>query len=327
MTSSEGPDSLSTVSPEEAFAVLGDETRLEILTVMAEAGEKLEYSELFDRVDYEDSANFTYHLDRLRGHFLRKTSDGYALRIPGERVVQAMHSGVLTEHVTIERTEIDFPCVYCGGPTEVAYHDELAVLYCLECEGRGTVPELPKDWPISTEGIVGHVSVPPAGVYERSVAEIVEAAGIWTVTDIQAHTRGVCPRCAAPVDRSVRVCAEHELEGKFCQECESQFAVYVDAACENCTFESTAPYPTHALGEVPLIDFMTDHGVDPFVSEAFHLTACEETLIRTRPLKAEYTFRLNGDAITLTIDEELTVTGVSRHPGDGSESARDGASE
>lgn len=327
MTSAEGPDALSTVSPAEAFAVLGDATRLEILTVMAAADESLEYSELFARVDYEDSANFSYHLDRLRGHFLRKSEEGYALRIPGERVVQALHSGVLTEHVTIERTAIDFPCVYCGGHTEVAYHDELAVLYCLECEGRGNVPELPADWPISDEGVVGHVSVPPAGVYDRTVGEIVEAAGIWTVTDIQAHTRGVCPRCAAPIDRSVTVCPEHEATAGFCQQCQSQFGVYVEAVCENCTFDSTAPYPTHALGEVALLDFMTDHGMDPFVSEAFHLTACEERITRTHPLEAEYTFQVEGDAITLTIDEELTVTAVSRHPAEGDDSGHDATTE
>lgn len=313
MVASEGPHERTSLSPEETFAILGNETRLEILGILAEAEDDLPYADLFDRVEYDDSANFVYHLDRLRDHFIRKTEQGYALRIAGERVVEAMYSGVLTDQATVSPTEIDFRCMYCGGPTKMAYHDELAVMYCTECDGRLGEPRVPDNWPIPREGIVGWITLPPAGVRGRTPSEMVEAAGIWTVADIQAKARGVCPRCSAAVEHSPVVCEDHEPSGKFCTECDHQFAVSVKSSCTNCPFESTIPYPTHALGELALLDFMSDHGIDPFVSKAFHLSSCEETLVTTGPLEARYTFRAEGEALTLRIDQDVSLTDVTRH--------------
>ena len=50
---------------------------------------------------------------------------------------------------------------------------------------------------------------------------------------------------------------------------------------------------------------MTEHGIDPFASDAFHLRACEEEILSTAPLEAQYTFTADGDAITLTVDGDL----------------------
>lgn len=55
------------LSPDEAFAVLGDETRLQILQTLGEADKPLAFSALFDRIEYDDSSNFGYHLDKLVG--------------------------------------------------------------------------------------------------------------------------------------------------------------------------------------------------------------------------------------------------------------------
>ena len=72
------------LSPEEAFSVLGNRARLEILQTLGEADDTLAYSELFARMEYDDSGNFSYHLDKLVGHFVAKTDAGYVLRRPGE---------------------------------------------------------------------------------------------------------------------------------------------------------------------------------------------------------------------------------------------------
>lgn len=61
--------------PDDAFDVLGNETRLGILRVLGEADGPLSFSALFDRVDYDTSGNFSYHLKRLEGHFIRETDD------------------------------------------------------------------------------------------------------------------------------------------------------------------------------------------------------------------------------------------------------------
>jgi DNA-binding transcriptional ArsR family regulator len=312
------PDESTSLAPDEAFDVLGSETRLQVLQVLAEADGPLTYSELFDRIAYEDSANFTYHLDKLLGHFVRKTDEGYVPRLAGQRVVEAIFSGVVTDAPVVERTDVEMSCMYCGGPTEMAYYDEVAVVYCQECEGRIGERGLAEEWPISASDIVGYVSIPPAGVYDRSATEILDAAGVWTVAGVQAIVRGVCPQCSATIERSPRVCGDHDDADEFCEHCKHRFAVSVDVVCTNCPFTTKSPYPTHALGNVDLMSFMTGHGIDPFASDAFHLRSCTEELLSTDPLRARYTFTTDGDALTLTVDKDLNVVEVMKDQAGGS---------
>jgi hypothetical protein len=88
------------LSPDDAFATLGNETRLGILQTLGRAGEDLSFSVLRDRVGVEDSGQFNYHLEQLVGHFVRKTEDGYQLRRAGRRVVEAVLSGAVTDAPT-----------------------------------------------------------------------------------------------------------------------------------------------------------------------------------------------------------------------------------
>ena len=62
--------------------------------------------------------------------------------------------------------------------------------------------------------------------------------------------------------------------------------------------------------------FMTEHGIDPIHPEAFHLTGFEETVHSVDPFEGEFTFRVDGDAITLTVDDDLdvVVVNVEREP-------------
>ena len=318
MTTPDERDTAGSLSAETAFSVLGNETRLQILEVLGDADGPLSYTELFDRIEYEDSANFTYHLQQLVGHFLRKTDDGYAPRLPGRRVIEAIYSGVVTDELLIERTATDLTCMYCGQPTEMAYYDEVAVVYCSECEGRIGNMGLAEEWPIPADDIVGYVSIPPAGVYGRTPTEILEAAGIWTVADVQAIVREVCPRCAAQIERSAFVCDDHARTDDFCEQCNHQFGVRIEVQCTNCIFRSRSPYPTHALGNLDLVAFMTAHEIDPFASDRFHLSSADEEILSIEPLEARYTFSVDGDSISLTVAEDLSVSEVTRREPDSS---------
>lgn len=76
--------------PEQAFAVLGNETRLTILLTLESADGALGYSELKRQVGVYDSGRFNYHLDKLLGHFIDGADDGYRLRDVGRRAAQAV---------------------------------------------------------------------------------------------------------------------------------------------------------------------------------------------------------------------------------------------
>lgn len=83
----------------DAFGLLSNETRLAILLALWEAYDQhnaddtVAFSKLYDRIDVSDSGNFTYHLNKLVGHFIAETDDGYRLRNTGLKIVQAAIAG------------------------------------------------------------------------------------------------------------------------------------------------------------------------------------------------------------------------------------------
>lgn len=314
---SESDDAPSTgLSPEAAFAVLGDETRLAILLALGRADDPLAFSALFDRVEYDTTANFSYHLEKLLGHFVRETDDGYALRRVGERVVEAVLSGAVTESPSLDRTPVDEPCFRCGGTMEVSYREEAVGLYCPDCGGtRGSGSETAA-WSVGTDGdILGHVYLPPAGVRDRSPAELLGAAEVWSVAAAHARSRGVCPRCSAPVEHEIRVCDDHDAGDGRCETCDQRFAVTVLERCRNCIFAMSSIATIRLLASPELMRFMIDHGVDPMAPEGFHVSNLEREVVDSRdPFEARFTFTADDETITLTVDDDLEVTATSRQP-------------
>lgn len=307
------PGAPRTLTPEAAFSVLGDRTRLEILTVLGEAGAPMAFAELFDRVDYDDSANFNYHLQKLLGHFVRESDDGYALRHAGGRVVQAILSGTVTENPVVERTPVDRPCFLCGGSLELSYREERLALFCPDCGGtRGDASETVPEATASGDDIVGGVSMPPAGLHDRSPTELLRAAEIRSVSRSLALGRDVCPACGATVERSVRVCEDHEAAEGHCDACDQRFAVTTHVECTNCIVEGESVFTGYLLAQPPLIAFMIEHGIDPVQPEAFHLTSAEEVVHSADPFEASFSFRADGETVTLTVDDSLEVVDVTR---------------
>lgn len=305
----------ATLAPDEAFAVLGDETRLEILRTLGEADGPVSFSDLFASVNYETTANFSYHLEKVGGHFVRKTEDGYVLQQAGRRVVEAVLSGAVTDAPVVERMPAERSCPFCGAEVEVRYKQEDLVLYCESCGGTrdGTSPTA--SWADSEESdILGHVSLPPAGVHDRTLREVFDAAEIWTVTEAHALARDVCPRCSARVNRSVQLCEDHDSTAGHCDRCDQQFAVAVAVSCTNCILEQESVFSKHLLGEPPLIAFMIDHDVDPVSPQGFHLFNMEERIRSVDPFEGEFTFMADDESITLTVTDGLAVSDVRRRP-------------
>lgn len=316
MSSGDAAVDSDALSPNEAFAVLGDETRVQILRELGRADAPLAFSDLFDRVDYDSTANFSYHLEQLLGHFVERSDEGYALRRAGERIVEAVLSGAVTASPVLERTPLDESCFRCGGTMEVSYREEAVGLYCTNCGGTRGGSSDTAAWASDPEAdIIGHVYLPPAGVRDRSPAELLQAAEVWTVAEAQARSRGVCPRCSATVDDEVRVCVDHERRDGRCPTCDQHFAVSLVERCRNCIFGMTSIFTVRLLASPELMAFMIDHGVDPMAPEAFHVTNLErEEVISTEPFAARFTFTAEGDAITLTVDDELAVVDVTQEP-------------
>lgn len=314
MTSDTGSSEAAGRSPDEAFAVLGDETRLQILRVLGEAEGPLTFSELYGRTDYDRTPNFSYHLTKLMDNFVQKTDNGYSLRRPGRRVVEAILSGMVTEAPVVERTPVETPCFLCGGQMEVSYREELLAIYCADCGGTRSESSATVNRPTeAVDDIVGGVGLPPAGVQGRTPSELLRTAEIWSLAHGQATARGVCPRCAAPVDRSVRVCSDHDPSGGHCGACGQRFAVTTEVGCTNCIFSGESVFTSYLLGNTDVMAFLIDHGIDPIRPSAVHLTGFDETVLSDDPFRARFTFTADDEALSLTVDDDLSVVDVTRN--------------
>lgn len=304
-----------TVSPEEAFSILGNETRVQILRTLGGGDEPLSFTELRDHVGIRQGGQFNYHLEKLVGHFVAKTDAGYELRQPGRRVVQAVLSGAVTEDPMMPPRPAEWwPCPYCGGQVVVGYQQERVERYCTECEGLWGAVE-PRMSPFDTEGYgsLQALHLPPAGTQGRDASEILRAAFIWGYAEWLVAAHDVCPRCSAVVDRTVFVCEDHESDG-FCTTCGRQNAVSFETRCTNCRFSLSSIVSMHLAASSELLDFVTDHGVNPVCDPWDWGWEYDEDIVATDPLEARFSFTMDDETLTLTVNDELEIVNASREP-------------
>lgn len=306
------------ISPETAFALLGEETRLETLRVLGDADRPLSFSELYERVGYDDSANFNYHLEKLEGHFVRKTEYGYELRQPGARVVEAVVSGAINEAATIAPTETDIDCLLCGEPTVVSYREELVHLYCTGCDGMYGPPDT--DDPsvpeaLATYGSLGGYPLPPAGLRGRTVESVFETAESWTMSKALSWARAICPQCTAPMEQEIKVCESHDRTADGCPRCGHHCAVLVRCSCTNCPRKERGLLPHYLLPNTEFLSFLTSNGVNPAspMPEFYQLIIDhEEDVISAEPFEARLTFTVGDDSLTVVVEDDLSVTDITR---------------
>lgn len=316
--SDDGGHEGAALPPDDAFGLLGNETRIEILHALGEADEPLAFSTLYDRVGMRDSGQFNYHLEKLVGHFVRKAADGYTLSRKGRRVVEAVLSGAVTETPTMERTAVAESCEYCGGTMEISWQGGSVRMYCTECAGRYGQARAGDGGSVSSaEGYLGRLPLPPAGVHGRTPTERLRAAWTWAGLEVAALSTGICPRCSATVETTVTACESHDASEGLCDDCLRAEAVEVKFACTNCIYESGGSATAALYANTDLLAFLTAHGLNPIAPDSMHalnstLQNYEEEVISTDPLRARLTFSVDGDALALTVDEELTVVECSR---------------
>lgn len=307
MTGETGDSAGSTLPPDEAFSVLGNESRINILQVLGEADDRLSFSELYDRVDVPDSGQFSYHLNKLRSHFVHETAAGYEPTQAGLRVIEAVLSGAITEPSTVEPERIDAGCPYCGAAIEVRYDGERVVQRCTECAGGFRGRRLP-------DGTLERGYLPPAGLAGRDPEELVVARNAWSVIEQVAMANDVCPRCSGHVDLSIRVCDDHAGDG-ICERCNRRNAVLVVARCRNCPHERTGYILAILLGEPAFRAFLERRGIDLFSlppETGGLLVGYDEELLNLDPFEGRFTFTVDGDRIRLTVDGEPSVVDVTR---------------
>ncbi|PSP54701.1 transcriptional regulator [Halobacteriales archaeon QS_1_67_19] len=181
------------LTPEEAFLLFADETRVDILRVLGEAWADewpglLSYAELMDRVDATDSGRFNYHLQRLVGQFVRHREERYKLNYRGLLVYRSIVAGTFTEDVTVDPFELDATCHDCGAPLRASQQRDIFVIRCSDAD-------------CACKYVSTHL--PPRGFHDRTREELLRAIDQRTRQQLSLFSSGICPWCAGTASGSV----------------------------------------------------------------------------------------------------------------------------
>lgn len=305
----------------EAFALLGNETRLAILLALWEAYDPgsndntLSFSELYDRVDYDNPGNFGYHLEKLTGQFIRQPTAGagYELRTAGLKLVQAVIAGSGIQETNLEPSEVDRNCWLCGASAAVTYRDSVLYLVCTECEGRTTDGTYP-------DGYLNAIRFHPAGVRDQEPEDLYAAGTVTAYRHMRTMFEGLCSVCSGQVDASLVYCEAHDSRG-LCATCGRKDPIAAVFQCRVCKdYHATKP-TVLAIFHPAVLAFYEELGV----STRWHVsdfesvkhvvklvTDHEMTLVQEDPPRVRVTITREGDEIRLTFDESVTVVDVRR---------------
>ncbi|ERH09239.1 MAG: hypothetical protein J07HX64_00992 [halophilic archaeon J07HX64] len=282
--------------PEEAFAALGDETRLRILLELARVanergvGAGLGFSELRQRVGVEDSGRFNYHLDKLSEGFITKRDGQYIPLGPTMEVASAIHVGTYSSDTGDHSTESDWNCPECGDRLLLRYTGEILFLRCERDDGY-----------LLAYGI-------PSGAFEgRSLDELAAVTYLRMMSEINIARQGICPQCWGHTRVSYPVEPEAPPQLHAVGD-----AVQTRPVCDRCWLRYNVP-PRAVVTSTPSVQsLLRRHGLDPvrapITGRARDTTLHWEVSVdREDPVNATVRFELGTDTAAFDIDEDARI--------------------
>ena len=183
-----GEDGHDESGARDAFALLGQDIRLDILLALLDdwegaRTEPVAYATLMDAVGMADSGKFNYHLDRLRGVYVRQVEEGYVPTASATALNRAVLAHRPTDTLAIEDHPLDVDCPACGESTGLTYERGFLTIDCRHCE----------EW-------VGYTyPFPQHGVEQRDIDELLSALDSRVAHDIELLREDQCPDCAGTV--------------------------------------------------------------------------------------------------------------------------------
>jgi DNA-binding transcriptional ArsR family regulator len=280
-----GDDEAQGLQPAAAFALLSNDLRVDILQALLDLqreGERCpaSFSTLRAAAGIEVSAQFSYHLDELTGHFLRKTDEGYEFRYAGWKVVTAILAGTYTDRDAFGPAAVGGTCPVCDTDAlEATYREEWLRVDCRHCGTRLT-----------------RYPFPPGGLAGRTTTAFLRAFDQHVRAHLRLARAGVCPACRGPMASAVRGSAE---AGRL-----------VECNCSRCGNSLHPRVGTFFLDDPAVQSFLRER--DPgFESRPFWEFECcvtdAPTVVSTDPWRARLELVRDGDALTVEFDADLSV--------------------
>lgn len=291
------------VDPAEAFAVIGNETRVEILqTLFAEKFRPLPFAELQTRVGIRDGSQFNYHLQKLEGPFIRKTDEGYELRHAGVNVIRSVVAGSFTDHPRIDPFETGGACVVCGEPLHGAYDQEMVFVSCSSCRAMHAMGMFP-----------------PGALVGRTALEVLDAFERWMRRSFDLSASGICSTCFGRTTGTlVRDAEEIGIKAPVDPTDFPSFELGIEYQCERCDVWEFGSAGRHVLDHPDVAAFHRDHAVDPTTVPYWELdwvvTNEWTTIVAEDPFRIQVAIPLANRVLQVTMDETFEVVDIQRSP-------------
>jgi DNA-binding transcriptional ArsR family regulator len=276
----------SRMLPAEVFSILGNETRVDILRALLELGADdtpVSFTALFEQVDISDSANFSYHLRQLTGHFIKQSEDGYEFRYPGRKVVSSIFTGTLTERTQVGFFPVEGSCYACGAGLHGWYVDDTLAIGCTECGA------IQVSYPF-----------PSGGLDDRTTEDLLQAFHHYVRHHYCLAADGVCPECTGKVESSLLPDPDRE-----------RLDVAVEHVCRRCGYRLQSTVGVTLLDNADVLVFFSKRGVDLNTEPFWHFDWCvsdaETAVVSEDPLRVQLTLPCEGDIIKVLLDEDATV--------------------
>ncbi len=272
----------------DAFLLLADETRLDIIETLRHAeNSPLSYGTLKNALAIRDSGRFNYHLDKLTGTFVSKTEDGYALSSSASALYQAVLSTrPIAEHPS-PTFDIAEPCPECGASFEICYKYEWIVSHCPNCESQRFA------YPF------------PAGAFAgRTDREALEAVIQRMYHHISLAQQGVCPYCSGTM--TAEWLTDHDTAFPT--------AVLVRYTCLLCGMELHTSVAAMIKQHSPIVSLFDDYGIDlretPPWEFRRYVPRDGVTVRSASPVRIEISVRIEGDVFTVFVDECMEISSI-----------------
>jgi hypothetical protein len=275
--------------PADAFALVGNETRAEILRVLGEdPWVGLSFSELRSRAAPDmDSGQFNYHLQQLVGQFVRQTDDGYEMRPAGATLYRTVRAGTFNRRASVEPFDAGFDCYFCGAAVEASYEDGMFDLSCSGCSH-----------------VYSRTMAPPSAVEGVDPADLLARIDQYNRHNMLAFARGVCPICVNGVECTLMPGEEVWTEGS------ERFDCFVNHSCDHCGNEHFMTVGLALLYRPELVCFFYERGLDvtsvPHWELPFLMTDRDVTIRAEDPWEVALETTYDGDRLALVVDEDLT---------------------
>lgn len=274
----------------EAFQQVSHSTRIDILHALVGAyceapnDPWLKYNELREAAGIRDNGNFNYHLDQL-DDLIVKRSSGYRISRIGMAIISTAFSGTFDPEWTWGPVEAPGDCLFCDNSVQLRYEDGILWLTCRTDEHSIAL------------------SVPPSLLSSHPDNDVIERIAFLENRWGALTRQGICSECQGNVDGQIEfggVPRDH---------------YHYHGRCHRCGFHHGIPVGLFLVSHPAVSNFYYEHGIDILTTPFWTLEFCTpgtETVLSTDPLRLCVDVVLDGETLSVTLDQDGTVVSTER---------------